>query len=61
MTLDLPEPLIEEACRLAGTDSATAAVILALQDLVRRGNIEELKSLFGAIHLAVDIDESRRR
>lgn len=56
-----PEPLIEEACRLVGRDSATDAVILALQDLVLRGNIEELKSLFGSIHLAVDVDESRRR
>ncbi len=32
-----------------------------LQDLVRRKRIEELKSLFGSIHLEVDLAESRRR
>lgn len=61
MTLDIPEPLMEEARRLLGTESETDAVILSLQDLVRRKRIEELKSLFGSIDLQIDLAQSRRR
>lgn len=61
MTLDIPEPLIEEARRLLGTESESDAVILSLQDLIRRKRIEELKSLFGSINLQIDLEQSRRR
>lgn len=61
MTLDIPEPLIEEARRLLGTESESDAVILSLQDLIRRKRIEELKSLFGSIDLQIDLEQSRRR
>lgn len=60
-TLDIPEPLIEEARDLLGFKSKTDTVILALRELVRRRRVEELKSLFGSIDLDLDLDESRRR
>jgi Arc/MetJ family transcription regulator len=60
-TLDLPETLIEEARSLLGFKSKTDTVVLALQELVRRRRIEELKSMFGSIDLEIDLDESRRR
>jgi Arc/MetJ family transcription regulator len=60
-TLDLPEALLEEARHLLGFKSKTDTVVLALQELVRRRRIEELKSLLGSIHLEVDIPKSRRR
>jgi hypothetical protein len=60
-TLDLPEPLIEEARSLLGFKSKTDTVVLALQELIRRRRIEELKSMFGSIDLEIDLDESRRR
>lgn len=60
-TLDIPEPLIEEARDLLGFKSKTDTVILALRELVRRRRVEELKTLFGSIELDVDLDESRRR
>ena len=60
-TLDLPEPLLEEARHLLGFKSKTDTVVLALQELVRRRRIEELKSLLGSIHLEIDIPKSRRR
>lgn len=59
-TLDLPEALLEEARHLLGFKSKTDTVVLALQELVRRRRIEELKSLLGSIHLEVDIPKSRR-
>lgn len=60
-TLDIPEPLIEEARDLLGFKSKTDTVILALRELVRRRRVEELKTLFGSIELEIDLDESRRR
>jgi len=60
-TLDLPEPLLEEARHLLGFKSKTDTVVLALQELVRRRRIEELKSLLGSVHLEIDIPKSRHR
>ncbi|HEX4963826.1 MAG TPA: type II toxin-antitoxin system VapB family antitoxin [Thermoanaerobaculia bacterium] len=60
-TLDIPEPLLEEARHVLGFKSKTDTVVLALQELVRKRRIEELKSLFGSIRLDLDIPKSRRR
>lgn len=60
-TLDIPDPLLEEARRLLGFKSKTDTVIVSLQELVRRKRIDELKSLLGSIDLEIDIDSSRRR
>lgn len=60
-TLDIPEPLLEEARRLLGFKSKTDTVVLSLQELIRKRRIEELKSLMGAVKLEIDIPKSRRR
>ncbi|MFN0064430.1 MAG: type II toxin-antitoxin system VapB family antitoxin [Myxococcaceae bacterium] len=60
-TLNLPDGLLEEAVRQLRFRSKTDAVILSLQDMIRRKRIEDLKSLFGNIDLQIDIDASRRR
>jgi Arc/MetJ family transcription regulator len=60
-TLDIPEPLIEEARRLLGFKSKTDTVVLSLQELIRRRRIEELKELMGTVDLELDLDASRRR
>lgn len=60
-TLDIPQPLIEEARRLLGFKSKTETVVLALQELIRKRRIEELASLFGSIELELNLGESRRR
>ena len=60
-TLDLPQPLIEEARRLLGFKSKTATVVLSLQELVRKRRIEELKEMMGSIQLEIDLPASRRR
>jgi Arc/MetJ family transcription regulator len=61
MTLDLPESLLEEARRLLGFKSKTDTVMLALEELVRKRRIDELKSLLGLVKLEIDIPRSRRR
>lgn len=60
-TLDIPEALLEEAQKALGFKSKTDTVILSLQELVRKKRIEELKTMFGAIHLKLDLPKSRRR
>jgi Arc/MetJ family transcription regulator len=47
-TLDLPEALVEEARTVLGFKSKTDTVVLALQELVRRRRVDELKHLLGA-------------
>jgi Arc/MetJ family transcription regulator len=60
-TLDIPEPLIEEARRLLGFKSKTDTVVLSLRELIRRKRLEELKDLLGKVRLEVDLQSSRRR
>lgn len=60
-TLDIPEPLLEEARHVLGFKSKTDTVVLALQELVRKRRIEELKSVLGSVRLEIDIPKSRRR
>jgi hypothetical protein len=60
-TLDIPEPLLEEARMLLGVESKTDAVVLSLQEVVRRKRIDELKAMLGHVKLEIDIPKSRRR
>jgi len=60
-TLDIPEPLLEEARTALGVESKTDAVVLSLQEIVRRKRIEELKAMMGHVKLEIDLPKSRRR
>jgi hypothetical protein len=60
-TLDIPEPLIEEARRLLGFKSKTDTVVLSLKEMIRRKRVDELKDLMGSIDLEIDLPKSRRR
>lgn len=60
-TLDLPEPLVEEARKSLGFRSKTDTVVFALREVVRRGRVEDLKRLFGSMDLQIDVPRSRRR
>ena len=60
-TLDIPEPLIEEARQALGFKSKTDTVVLALKEVIRRSRIEELKGLMGKVRLDIDLAKSRRR
>lgn len=60
-TLDLPETLVEEARTAAGFKSKTDTVVLALQELIRRRRLDELKTLLGRVDLEIDLERGRRR
>ena len=60
-TLDIPEPLIEEARQLLGFKSKTDTVVVSLQELIRRKRIDQLKAMMGHVKLEIDLPKSRRR
>ena len=55
-TLDIPENLLSEAMRITRTKTKTAVIILALEELIRKARIAELKQFKGKIELDIDID-----
>jgi len=60
-TLDLPEDLLNEAMEVAPAKTKTKAIILALQELIRKRNISKLKTYKGKIDLKIDMDAIRER
>jgi len=63
-TMNLPKELLEEAVSLTDSPTQTTAVILALQDLVRKKKLEKLLKLRGKdkVRFPKDfVDSSRRR
>lgn len=60
-TLDLPESLLDEAMRLTHMNTKTAVIVKALEDLVRKNKISDLKKYKGQIDLDINLDEIRDR
>ena len=60
-TLDLPENLLNEAMRITHTETKTAVIVLALEELIRKAKISELKQFRGKIELDIDLDNIRAR
>lgn len=60
-TLDLPEELLREAMDVAHIETKTGVIIIALQELIRRNRITELKKFKGKIDLEIDMDALRSR
>ena len=60
-TLDLPEQLLSEAIRVTQAETKTAVIVLALEELVRKAKIAELKQFKGKIELDIDLDSIRAR
>jgi len=60
-TLDLPENLLNEAMKVTHTDTKTAVIVKALEELVRKSKISDLKKYRGKIDLDIDLNEIRDR
>ncbi len=60
-TLDLPENLLNEAMKVTHTDTKTGVIVKALEELIRKSRISELKEYKGKIDLDIDLDEIRDR
>ena len=60
-TLDLPDQLVRDAMKASHQKTKTAVIIAALQDLVRKFRLQELRSFKGQVELDVDLDALRKR
>lgn len=60
-TLDLPAELLEEARRASNARTKREAVILALEELIRKSHHEQLRRLAGKVNLEIDLARSRGR
>lgn len=60
-TLDLPENLVKEAMKLTHTDTKTAVIVKALEELIRKSKISDLKNYRGKVDLDIDLNELRNR
>ena len=60
-TLDLPEQLLEEAMTLTHITTKTDIIKIALQNLIQKEKIKDLKNYFGKIDLDINLDIIRNR
>ncbi len=60
-TLDLPENLLAEAMKVTHTNTKTAVIVRALEELVRKSKISDIKKYRGKIDLDIDLNELRDR
>ncbi len=60
-TLDLPEELLLEAMSVSHIKTKTKVITFALQELIRKSELSELKKFKGKINLDIDLDAIRDR
>jgi hypothetical protein len=60
-TLDLPEDLLKAAMKASRIPTKTQVIITALEELIRKSKISELKNFKGKIDLDLDVDQLRGR
>lgn len=60
-TLDLPEDLLNEAMKVTHITTKTGVIVLALEELIRKAKISEIKKYRGKIALDIDLDKIRDR
>ncbi len=60
-TLDIPENLLSEAMKTTNIKTKTKVIITALEELIRKTQISNLKQFKGKIDLEIDMDQLRGR
>jgi hypothetical protein len=60
-TLDLPEALIKEAMALTRITTKTDLIKTALQTLIQKEKLKDIKQYYGKIDLDIDLDNLRNR
>jgi Arc/MetJ family transcription regulator len=60
-TLDIPDNLVNEAMRATHIKTKTKVIITALEQLIRRAQLAEIKEFKGKINLEVDLETIRGR
>ena len=60
-TVDIPEELLERACRAADVKSKRGAIVAGLKELIRKGQRQEIRRFAGRLDLDLDIPRARGR
>ena len=60
-TLDLPEELLNEAMRVSRIQTKTKVIITALQELIRKNQISDIRKYKGKVDLDIDMNDVRSR
>lgn len=60
-TLDLPDELVQEALKATQAKNRTQVIIMALEELIRRHRLAQLKRFKGKVDLDIDLNLSRGR
>jgi len=60
-TLDLPEDLVIEAMKTTDIKTKTKVIITALEQLIKKAKISEIKKYKGKVDLDIDLDGLRGR
>jgi len=60
-TLDLPEDLLKEAMKTTHIQTKTKVIVTALEDLIRKAKISQLKQYKGKVEIDIDLDTLRGR
>ncbi len=60
-TLDLPDNLVNEAMKITSIKTKTRVIITALEELIRKSELSEIKEFKGKINLDIDLDTIRGR
>ena len=60
-TLDLPDILVQNAMKVSHQKTKTAVIITALQDLVRKSRLQELREFKGKVNLEMNLNVLRKR
>ena len=59
-TLDIPKELLLEAMKLSNQKNKTSTIILALEELIRKHKIKEIKNYAGKVEFYQDISQIRK-
>jgi len=60
-TLDLPDNLVIEAMKITHIKTKTKVIITALEELIRKSKLSEIKNFKGKISLDINLDDIRGR
>ena len=60
-TLDIPDSLLSEAMALTHISTKTDVIKTALQTLIQREKVKDLKKYFWKVDLGIDLDSLRDR
>ena len=60
-TLDLSDSLLEEAMALTKIRTKTEVITRALENLIQKEKLQQLKNYYGKIDLDIDFDALRKR